>query len=454
MTGWFHRIGDGLRRTAPLRAWGFVSGAFLVAWVASITTKPLYAGDTRYYAATALRFAGYSRDDAYPLVVDYTARYHWATPPPDVLFGYGLTAPRLIYPFLSAPFVRIFGIGGLSVVPALSLAALVALMFIAVAGRFGWRATLVPLILAAASTRIVYYMSAELTDGVTTALSAAILLVALRSGRLGVRRTAVVLVVLTTVMAFTRQATLVPALAFGLAWLALWARRRDWRNRWAVPALATAATTLVVQVAQSIVWPGFSQLHQLEKVTGTESLLAAIKGTPRLAYHVIRGDLVFFARADVPVLLLIVAGCVSVVVLWRREESYLLLGSLVGSLVYNVSTGVSSGFRYEMQSLPYFALSIAALVSWLGAARLQPAAPAYGSGGAGSQDHAGDQQHEAQRVDQAVPFVEDERGRGEREDQGRGDNHSLDRRVLEPAEESHEPQRGEAVDEQTRDDLG
>jgi hypothetical protein len=363
MSAWFHTFVGVLRRTAPVRVWWLVTGAYVVAWFASVLTKPLYAGDTRYYAATALRFAGYSRDAAYPLVVEYTARYHWATPPPNVLFDYGLTAPRVLLPLLSAPFVRLFGVGGLAVVPTLAFAGLMVALFVLTSDRFGWRAALVPLLLVAASNRVVYYAIAEITEGLTTLLAALILLVALRRDRLGPRTTTIWLVVLTTLMAFTRQATLVPTAAFALTWFALWVRRGQLRNRWALPALAVGATTLIVQVAQSLVWPGFSQLHQFEKATGTDSLLGALKATPRLAYHVIRGDLTFFARQDVALLLLIAGALVSALLLWRREESYLFWGGLAGSLVYNITNGVSSGFRYEMPALPFFVLSVAALVA-------------------------------------------------------------------------------------------
>jgi hypothetical protein len=388
MKRWVDRSAAALRRTAPLRAWALLSGAFLTAYVAVIATLPLYAGDTRYYAATALRLAGFSRADAYPRVVHYTALYHWQTPPPNVLFDYGLTAPRLLYPLLSAPFVRLSGIGGLAVVPALSLVGLVVTLFVAVSGRYGWRATLVPLLLVAASSRVIYYSVAEITEGLTTFICALILLVALRRERLGPRRTAALLVVLTTLMAFTRQATLVPALAFATAWLALWIRRGQVRNRWAWTALVTGVTMVVVQVLQSVIWPGFSQLHQFEKATGTDSLLAALRAMPRLAYHVVRGDITFFARQDVPLLLLIVAALASCVILWRREETYLLAGALAGALVYNISNGVSSGFRYEMPALPFFVLSVAALVAWTARRREVPLPASPAPDPAAAQVHA------------------------------------------------------------------
>lgn len=367
MSAWFRRIPRALRVTAPLRAWALVAGAFVAAWIAGVTSLPLYAGDSRYYAARALLFAGNSRDEAYSKVVDYTAMYHWPTPSPNGLFDYGLTAPRLLFPLLSAPFVRLFGIGGLAVVPTLSLIGLAITLYVLGSQRFGWRAALVPVLLVAASERIVYYSIAEITEGLMTFLSALILLVALRSDRLGPPRTAIWLVVLTTLMAFTRQATLVPSVAFGLTWLALWVRRGRWRNRWARPALVVFVTTVVVQVGQSLLWPGFSQLSQFENMTGTHSLAGALLAVPRQVAHIVKGDFILFARQDRALLLLVVAALASAVVLWRREETYLLVGGLAGAMIYNSTNGVSSGFRYEMPALPFVVLSVAALVAWAGA---------------------------------------------------------------------------------------
>ncbi len=374
MRGLAGRLAAGLRRTAPLRVWTTLSGAYLVAYLSVVNHRPLYVGDSRYYAALSLWLSGTSRADAYRTVREYTRLHHFDTPPESVLFNYGLTAPRLLYPLLSAPFVRLLGLKGLAVVPALSLVGIVVAMFITVAGRWGWRAALVPMILVVADWRITYYSVADITEGLTTFLSALILLVAFRRERLGTRGTVVWLIVLTTLMGFTRQATLIPAAAFGVAWLALTVRRGAARNRWALPALVTTATAAVVQVLQGILWPGFSQIGQLEKATHTTGTLRALLATPRLLAHIVKTDTMNLSAADLPLVLLVVAALASCVVLWAKEDTYLFLGALAASMVYNVSNGTPAGFRYEMPALPFFVLSVAALASWLGFSRAAHAA--------------------------------------------------------------------------------
>jgi hypothetical protein len=369
VTGLVRRLGNSLRRTAPLRAWAALSGAYLVAYVTIFTTRSLYAGDSRYYAALTLWLSGSSQDQAYRTVRTYTAGYGFSTPPESVLFNYGLTAPRLLYPLLSAPFVKLMGLKGLDVVPALSLAGFAAVTFIAVAGRWGWRAALVPLLLVSVDWRLIFYSASAITEGLTTCLSALILLVAVRRDRLGPTRTTVLLILFTTLMAFARQATLIPAGAFALAWLALTVRRRSPRNRWAAPALVTMATAVLVQVAQGLIWPGFSQITHLEGVTGTHSLAAALRRVPRLFLHIAHVDTLNLSRADAPLVLLLAAAALSCVVLWNKEETYLLIGALAAAAVYNVSNGTPAAFRYEMPTLPFLVLSVAALAAWVGVGR-------------------------------------------------------------------------------------
>jgi len=358
-----------MRRTAPMRVWGALTGLYVVAYVAAVAGRQLFVPDTRYYAATTLRITGQSKAEA----VETLRSYMDALPSPiqvqnpsSVLFDYGLTGPRILYPLLSAPFVKAFGLTGLAVVPALSIGGLVVATFVAVAGRWGWRATLLPLVLVAADWRLMTYGANEITEGLTTFICALILLVVLRRERLGTRTTAIWLVLLTTAMAFTRQATLIPAAAFAFAWFALTVRRRAARNRWAMPALVTTATALVVQVVQGVVWPGFSQIGQLEKATHTLYLASALKQLPHLFVHIEKTDLMNLARSNQPMVLLIAAGIASVLFLWRYEETYLLIGSMAAAVVYNVSNGTPVGFRYEYPALPFLVLSVAALAWWLG----------------------------------------------------------------------------------------
>lgn len=172
------------------------------------------------------------------------------------------------------------------------------------------------------------------------------------------------MVVLTVISAFTRQATFIVAGSLVVAWLAaLLLRRRS--NRWAVPALSVAITALATQVLQTRLFPTFSQLDQFKAKTGADNLTEALLGTPRLAWKILRTDLVFFAQSDRALLVLITLSIVSSVVFWRRAETHLLIGAVAGTALYGITNGTPTAFRYAMPGLVCYAVSVALLMSSL-----------------------------------------------------------------------------------------
>lgn len=356
-------LAPALRTIAPVRVWGLLYAVATSSYLAAAWIRTLFAPDTRYYAAKALIWAGNSQSEAYRTLAARSRAEDLLLAPPDATFHNSLTESRIVYPGFSVPFVAMWGINGLAVVSALAYFALAGVIFVVCSRRWGYGAALVPLVLILTSSKILLFSVLMLTEGMTALWAAGILLVALRGpaghplGHVGL------LVALTTLMAFTRQSTLIPAGAFGLAWFALVLRRRRLRNRWTVPAFTLLLTTLVVQHMQSVIWPGFSQLHQYEFVTHSSSLFGALRATPNLFWHIVATDGKTIAAADLPLLTLIIGNLVAWVVLWRREETYLAAGALVGALLYNVTNGTPSGFRYEMPALPFMALSLAALVA-------------------------------------------------------------------------------------------
>jgi hypothetical protein len=351
------------RTVAPLRIWALLYALATASYVAAVWIRTLFAPDTRYYGAKALLWAGNSQGDAYRTLLARANAENLPLPPPEVTFHLPLTESRVVYPGLSVPFVAVWGINGMAVVSALAYFALVAVIFVVVSRRWGYAAAVVPLVLMLTSSKVLLFSVLMLTEGLTALWSAVLLLIALRPRSGHPARFVAILAAVTTIMAFTRQSTLIPAGAFGLAWFALLVRRRTLRNRWALPAFTVLITTIVVQHMQNVIWPGFSQLHQFELVTHSSSVLGALRGTPDLFWHVVATDSKTIAAADLPLLVLILGNFVAWVMLWRREETYLAAGALVGALLYNVTNGTPSGFRYEMPTLPFLALSLAALVA-------------------------------------------------------------------------------------------
>jgi hypothetical protein len=347
-----------------------VLSTFVVTYGSTVRFKPLFAPDSTYYGAMAVWFGGGSKQEAIRQVTEMRLQSGWSTPPlvVDRLFSWGLVQPRVVLPALSAPFVRIWGIDGLVVVPGLALAALVGVLTWMLVRRWGRLPAVVAVVLVMCSPKIMFYGSAMLTESLSALWGALILVAAWRYQRCRGRAPVVWMVLLTVVSAFTRQASLIPATALLAAWFfAVLLRSRP--NRWGVPALAVTVTSVGVQLLQNRLFPTFSQgaqARQFEANTRSGSMVEAFLAAPRLAAKIVWHDLGNFAGSDHALLVLITLSIVSMVVFWRRSESHLLLGALVGIAVYNVATGTPVAFRYAMPGLVFFVASAALLIARAG----------------------------------------------------------------------------------------
>jgi len=341
-----------------------VASTFIVPYTSVVRLKPLFAPDTTYYAAMSLRFGGASKQEAVRQVTEMRLRSGWSTPPivVDRLFGWGLVQPRVVLPALSIPFVKIWGIAGMVVIPGLALVALIGVLTWVLARRWGGVAAAATVVLVMCSWRIMFYGSAMLTESLSALWGALILVAAWHYQRRRGWRPVVWMVVLTVVSGFTRQSTLIPAGAFVTAWLAAVVLRRR-PNTWGVPALAVAVTSVAVQLFQTWLFPTFSQFQQFEAITGAHSAVEALRGAPRLAWRIARSDLVNISGSDHALLVLITLSAVSMIVFWRRAESHLLLGAILGIELYNVTNGTPTAFRYAIPGLAFFAVSVALLIA-------------------------------------------------------------------------------------------
>ena len=224
---------------------------------------------------------------------------------------------------------------------------------------------MVAVVLVMCSPKIMFYGSAMLTESLSALWGALILVAAWRYQRRRGWQPVVAMVLLTVVSGFTRQASLIPATAFLAAWFfAVLLRSRP--NRWGVPALAVTVTSVGVQLLQNRLFPTFSQgaqVSQFEANTRSGSMDGALLRAPKLAAHIVEHDMTVIAQSDPALLVLITLSMVSMVVFWRRSESHLLLGALVGIAVYNVATGTPVAFRYAMPGLVFFVASAALLIA-------------------------------------------------------------------------------------------
>jgi hypothetical protein len=341
-----------------------VATTFVVTYWSVVTVKPLYAPDTRYYAAMSLWFGGASKEEAARQVAEMGVRAGWKSPavPADMLFGWGLVQPRVVLSALSVPFVKIWGIQGMVVVPGLALAVLMGVLTWMLARRWGGMAAAATVVLVMCSPQIMFFGSAMLTESLSALWGALTLVAAWHYQRRPGWHPLVWMVVLTVVSGFTRQATLIPAAAFVTAWLVAVALRRR-PNTWGVPALAVAVPSVTVQLLQTLLFPGFSQLDQFKTKVGVDSMGDALLGAPGFAWRIARTDLTTFVRGDHVLLVLLTLSALSMAVFWRHAESHLLLGAILGIEVYNVTNGTPTAFRYAMPGLVFFAASVALLIS-------------------------------------------------------------------------------------------
>jgi hypothetical protein len=171
------------------------------------------------------------------------------------------------------------------------------------------------------------------------------------------------LVVVTALSAFTRQATFIVAGAFAMVWLVSLFTPSERRN-WHLPALAVVGTAVVAQITQTLLFP-FSQAGQYMRMTETDSVWEAILATPALAWGIVKQDLAAFALHDPSMLIVLGLSFLSMVLFWRRAETHLLLGAMLGVALYNITNGTSTQFRYAVPGLVFYLASIALLLSSL-----------------------------------------------------------------------------------------
>ena len=351
-----------------------VASAYTISYLATIQTRDLFVPDTRYYAAMSLWYGGTSQEDAARQVAAHSALFGWESPGPDQLFGWGLVQPRVVYPALSMPFVKMFGIPGLAVVSGVAMALLLCALLLLLARRYGQLAALGPVLMICVSVQLMYYGTAMLTESLSALWSVLLLGVAWRYVRTPTLTGVALLIGLTVLSGFTRQATLIPAGAMVMAWFCA-ALLRQRPNPWRVPAITVGGTAIGLQFAQFWLFPGFSQLNQLKMKTGADTLGEALRGVPALALEIVRADVTNLAPVDRPLLVLLALGLISMVIFWRRTESHMLLGALLAYELYNVTNGTPTAFRYGMPALAFVAASVALLLSRAGRVDARAAMP-------------------------------------------------------------------------------
>lgn len=356
-------IRDRIRtRSASILTWGIIGVSFVAGYLAFIRNWPSFFPDSRYYLAMAFWYGGDSQEVARNRLVEFAAPFDIAIPDLDLLFGWGLVQPRVVLPALATPFVKIFGPYGLTVTTFFITLALTVLLAWVLIRRYGNTAAVAAMLLVNGSTFLMWINGGMLTESLSALWTLLLLLAAWRWFHEPRWWLLALLGAITALSAFTRQATLIVAGAFVMAWLlgTIIARRN---SRWLWPAVVVTATTLACQVLQTVLFSPFSQLDQFIRQSGADTLWGAILAIPTKARHILVTDFNNFMLTDHALMLLVIFSVIGMVVFWRREEAHLLFGAILGVALYNITNGTPTTFRYAVPGLAFYVLVVALLIS-------------------------------------------------------------------------------------------
>lgn len=366
-----------LRHRSTLLLWTILGATFAITYVTYVRWFRMFYPDSRYYLAMAYLFLGNDPETARQLTVDYAAPRNIDVPPVEDLFGWGLVQPRVVLPALSTPFIALFGPAGLAVIPLMATAALMVISVIMLRRRFGTLVALLIGLLFNTSLFLVSIGTGMLTEGLSALFTAIALLLTWRWLRAPRPWLLVAIGAVTVLSAFTRQATLIMAGAFVAAWLlGSLVERRNSRMMW--PALIVGVGAVGCQVLQTLLFPSFSQLDQFLAQAGANSLGEALLNVPRMAFDIVKADVVTMMRGDRALLVLICLAVAGMIIFWRRVESHLLLGAIAATAVYNITNGTPTQFRYATPGLIFWLLAagmlVSATVTWVRRSRSNPTA--------------------------------------------------------------------------------
>lgn len=368
-----------VRSTVPTPSWLLAAGFYALTVALTVARFRQFGPDTRYYLGWAYRYSGLSEAEAGRRTYEFLGSFSWFAPfchgacGPDAspsaydqLFHGdtgGLVAPRVLYPLLSAPFVRLFGGHGMLVVPLIAYAAVVVLVMVLTSRLVGrsWA------ILAAAAVLLPVTVSRWSTYAYTEALAMAVFLACiavLPLGRSARRRDLVLFAVFLLLFAFTRQFHPIVVAGVGLAWLGGVVFRRRVRNEW-LPFLGIAlGITLLTAWLQSLMAPAYSVVDSFLQHSGAGTLGNAPAAAVRVAVRLVRSE-IWHAGGDYP--LVVVLALAGLGLLWRLRQPFcqLTLGVLVGTLLMHVLNTEPSNFRYYSIVFPLLGIVATGVIAAL-----------------------------------------------------------------------------------------
>ena len=360
-----------------------IAAAWLTFALARFLTHPMgdpsgnpFVPDGAFYTFMALDWSGHSASEAARITSDfYRARYPTAGEPEffveQTKQTWLLVKPRLVYPALSVPFVAVFGIKGMLVVPWLASLFTVLVVAVIAARLVGRGPALAVVALLLVGRYLPWWFTANHTDPVVMAVSAAVVLVLLGgAGETWSPRRLALLAGLVLLGCFVRQTgpIWVAMVAGGYAWRTLQTRRL--RNTWLAPAAVTAVVAGAATVF-TLWWVGSPLTSQVATASASYEATPreALLGFPGTYWRVLTTE--FLLRpvsSDAALFLLIVLGVVGAVVGRRSLLTALLIATVAGTVAVASVNGSITNFRYMLPVVPLLGVAAAVGARWIAGA--------------------------------------------------------------------------------------
>jgi hypothetical protein len=321
--------------------------------------------DSRYYVVMALRDLGWS--DAHALTKQFansgTVAEPWYFAHSDPVWL--MVQSRMLYPFLAAPFVAVFGVAAGMPIAAMTAFIVMLWAIVRLVQRlYGPTAALAAgFVLGACG--FLMTLAEAVTDPVALAVLALILL-NLPLGRRARAHNLIALALLSVLLDLTRQVMPTAAFmaSFAWAWAAVFpgrGRPRRWRNDWLWPSLIIAATTVSVYYVEA----RFSS-------RGAGSQVSQVASQPlQIAWTITKFDVSSTAQGERALSVLLAGALLFAVVRFTDIVAGLFLGALAGTYVIVIAGVTPSHMRYESILFPVAGLVVGALFHHLAPASLR-----------------------------------------------------------------------------------
>ena len=341
-----------------------------ILWIVTTIAKILFNGlifefdyglfhpDGAFYTFRTLLFSGYDKFEAGRMVADWYAVYPAkpaAIDPTSLFFEnapgtWDQYGPRILYPLLSVPFVKIFGIWGMLVVPALTyLVVLIATAYIAYkTNRVG--TGLIIIILITSSATISRWMYINATDGLLMLFTALFVILIYKNQDFSLTRIqlfgTLFLIVLSSLTRFS-----------ALMWLfvgCLFLLHRKYREGSLISAVSIiGAIPIFLRPFGNDVLPELNEKSNLEKVLNYPISFARIS-----IYEI--GQLFVLDRIFFWVLIL--AFVLAIFNIGRIQSQFFIASFVSLWITGSLNAVLGVNFRYQLALVPFLLWLLVALL--------------------------------------------------------------------------------------------